>query len=149
MRTVGHAISWEKSAQLHLLSWNNTRSPQLQFWLLYALLLCEVSWFSQKLGLLGVTFCCGGWEKSKTHPPRVELGDCWEDNCLHSHPLPLFLHLRSTQHTPLGWFSNGLLQRGSCLPDSCQPCCACKTLNVVLRKFTFTFSGGREGRKKC
>lgn len=66
LRAAGHVISWEKAAQLHLLSRNSPRSPQLQIWLLCALLLHSVSCSTQQRGFLGVAFfCCGGWEKSK------------------------------------------------------------------------------------
>lgn len=58
LRTVGHIISWEKAAQLHLLSWNTTHSPQLQIQLLCALLpssgscFFTAAWFSECCFLL-------------------------------------------------------------------------------------------------
>lgn len=71
-RTVGHVISWEKSAQLHLLSWNTTSSPQLRIRLLSTLLLCKGSCFSQQLCFLDLVFAVGAGRKTEMCLSQVD-----------------------------------------------------------------------------
>jgi len=117
-RTVGHVISWEKSAQLHLLSWNTTSSPQLQIQLLCTLLLCKGSCFSLQLRFWIQFLLWELGEKQRCVFPRWT----WEqlEGCPFAQP-PFATISRTQDYCSTLSYTILLLQEAASLPTPVKP----------------------------